>query len=66
MAAEAPPAQSATRFPYWSGQKLWRSSVGDKPKSKEVPGSDIARSLARHGDKAEINEIIATDIDGAT
>ena len=39
--------------------------VGDKPKSKEMPGADIAQSLARHGVKVEVNEIVASDIDVA-
>jgi nucleotide-binding universal stress UspA family protein len=39
--------------------------VGEKAKSNELPGADIAESLARHGVKVEVKEIIATDIDAA-
>lgn len=39
--------------------------VGDRVKSKEMPGADIAQHIARHGAKVEVNEIIATDIDAA-
>jgi nucleotide-binding universal stress UspA family protein len=39
--------------------------VGDKAKSKEIPGADIGHSLARHGVKVEVKEIVATDMDAA-
>ena len=39
--------------------------VGDKVKSNELPGADIAKSLARHGVKVEVKAIVATDIDAA-
>jgi nucleotide-binding universal stress UspA family protein len=39
--------------------------VGDKPKSKEIPGADIANSLARHGVNVEVKEIVASDMDVA-
>jgi nucleotide-binding universal stress UspA family protein len=37
--------------------------VGDRPKSREIPGADIARHLARHGAKVEVREIVAPDLD---
>ncbi|HEY7297031.1 MAG TPA: universal stress protein [Xanthobacteraceae bacterium] len=37
--------------------------VGDRPKSREIPGADIAQNLARHGAKAEVREIVAPDMD---
>jgi nucleotide-binding universal stress UspA family protein len=37
--------------------------VGDRPKSREIPGADIAQNLARHGAKAEVREIVAPDVD---
>ena len=39
--------------------------VGDKAKSKEIPGADIAHHLARHGVKVEVKEIVAADVDAA-
>jgi nucleotide-binding universal stress UspA family protein len=39
--------------------------VGDKPKSNEAPGADIAAALTRHGVKVEVKPIVATDIDAA-
>jgi nucleotide-binding universal stress UspA family protein len=39
--------------------------VGDRPKSKEIPGADIAQHLARHGVKVEVKEIVAPDVDAA-
>ncbi len=39
--------------------------IGDRVKSKEIPGADMAHHLVRHGVKVEVNEIIATDIDAA-
>jgi nucleotide-binding universal stress UspA family protein len=39
--------------------------VGDGPKSREIPGADIAQQLARHGAKAEVREIVAPDVDAA-
>jgi nucleotide-binding universal stress UspA family protein len=37
--------------------------VGDRPKSREIPGADIAQNLARHGAKVEVREIVAPDVD---
>ena len=39
--------------------------VGDRPKSKEIPGADIAHHLARHGVTVEVKEIVAADVDAA-
>jgi len=39
--------------------------VGDRPKSREIPGADIAQHLARHGANAEVKEIVAPDVDPA-
>jgi nucleotide-binding universal stress UspA family protein len=39
--------------------------VGDRVKSNEIPGADIAHHLARHGVTVEVKEIVATDIDPA-
>ena len=39
--------------------------VGDRPKSREIPGADIAQHLARHGANAEVREIVAPDVDPA-
>ena len=39
--------------------------VGDRPKSKEIPGADIAHHLARHGVTVEVKEIVAADVDTA-
>ena len=39
--------------------------VGDRIKSNEIPGADIAHHLARHGAAVELKEIVATDIDAA-
>jgi nucleotide-binding universal stress UspA family protein len=38
----------------------------EPPKSDEIPGADIARHLARHGAKAEVQRIVATEIDVAS
>lgn len=40
--------------------------VGDRPKSDEMPGADIAHHLARHGFAVELKRIIAPDaeVDG--
>ena len=38
-------------------------TVGDQPKSREIPGADIAQHLARYGVKAEVKEIVAPDLD---
>jgi nucleotide-binding universal stress UspA family protein len=39
--------------------------VGDRVKSNEIPGADIAHHLARHGVTVEVKEIIAADVDAA-
>lgn len=39
--------------------------VGEKVKSNEIPGADIAHHLARHGVKVEVKEIVAADVDAA-
>jgi nucleotide-binding universal stress UspA family protein len=39
--------------------------VDEKVKSKEIAGADIGHSLARHGVRVEVKELIATDIDAA-
>jgi nucleotide-binding universal stress UspA family protein len=39
--------------------------VGDQPKSREIPGADIASHLARQGVKVEVKEIVAPDLDAA-
>jgi nucleotide-binding universal stress UspA family protein len=39
--------------------------VGDRPKSSEIPGADIAQHLARHGTNAEVREIVAPGVDAA-
>jgi nucleotide-binding universal stress UspA family protein len=39
--------------------------VGDRVKSNEIPGADIAHHLARHSVTVEVKEIIAADIDAA-
>ena len=39
--------------------------VGDRPKSGEIPGADIAHHLARQEVNVEVNNIIAADIDAA-
>jgi nucleotide-binding universal stress UspA family protein len=36
--------------------------VGDRVKSGEIPGDDIARQLARHGLKVEVKEIVDPDL----
>jgi nucleotide-binding universal stress UspA family protein len=37
--------------------------MGEKGKSREIPGADIAHHLARHGLKVELREIVAGDLD---
>jgi len=39
--------------------------VGDRIKSREIAGADIAQHLARHGVKVEVKELIAPDMDAA-
>lgn len=39
--------------------------TGEREKSEEVPGADIAKHLARHGLNVEINRIVASDTDVA-
>jgi nucleotide-binding universal stress UspA family protein len=39
--------------------------VGDRSKSREIPGADIAKHLARHGVNVEVKEIVAPDLDAA-
>ncbi len=39
--------------------------TGERKKSEEVPGADIAKHLARHGLNVEINRIVASDTDVA-
>jgi nucleotide-binding universal stress UspA family protein len=40
--------------------------VGDRVKSNEIPGAEIAHHLARHGVTVEVKEIVAADIDAAS
>jgi nucleotide-binding universal stress UspA family protein len=40
--------------------------AAESAKSDEMPGADIAHHLARHGAKAEIERIVATEIDVAS
>jgi nucleotide-binding universal stress UspA family protein len=40
-------------------------TVGERAKSDEVPGADIAHHLARHGVTIEVKEIVAADVDVA-
>ena len=40
--------------------------VGDRPKSKEIPGADIAHHLARHDVKVEVRSIAAAESDAAS
>jgi nucleotide-binding universal stress UspA family protein len=39
--------------------------TGERGKSEELPGADIAKHLARHGLNVEINRIVASDKDVA-
>jgi nucleotide-binding universal stress UspA family protein len=39
--------------------------TGERAKSDEIPGADIAHHLARHGAKVEVKQIVATDTDVA-
>jgi nucleotide-binding universal stress UspA family protein len=39
--------------------------VGDRPKSKEMPGADIAQHLARYNAKVRVEEIVVSDLDAA-
>jgi len=39
--------------------------TGERGKSEELTGADIAKHLARHGLNVEINRIVASDIDVA-
>ena len=39
--------------------------VGDRPKSREIPGADIAHHLARHRLNVTVKEIVAPDVDAA-
>jgi nucleotide-binding universal stress UspA family protein len=39
---------------------------GERGKSKEVPGADIAKHLARHGLNVELHDIVARDMDVAS
>jgi nucleotide-binding universal stress UspA family protein len=40
--------------------------AGDRPKSRELPGADIAQHLARHGLKVAVDELVAPDVDAAS
>jgi nucleotide-binding universal stress UspA family protein len=39
--------------------------VGDRVKSNEIPGADIAHHLARHDVKVEVKALVAPDVDAA-
>jgi nucleotide-binding universal stress UspA family protein len=55
----------ADSMPFLSRAKAVEVVVvsGEKGKSREIPGADIAHHLARHGLKVELREIAAGDLD---